>query len=184
MLWGSLAYSSLYTAQANAEPMPSKRQLESAFLYNFLLFVHWPEEEKVAEQSTMTICILGDQALGDSFTPVEGKAIKSSKYILKVKNIRLPLYIADLKDCALLYIDSRASDALPSILSQIKELPILTVSDQADFAEKGGMLALVEKGNKLRWRINQEQAGRAGLRFDAQLLRNAESVIPAKQEVR
>lgn len=181
-LWAAFASPGPYTADAIAEPMTSKRQLESAYLYNFLLFVHWPEEETPTEQSTMTICILGDKELGESFSAVEGKRIKDSKYILRIKNIRPPLQNSDLVGCSLLFIDSHATGSLPEHLAQTKNLPILTVSDHADFITKGGMLALVEHGGKLRWRINQEVASQAGLRFDAQLLRNAESIIPASQE--
>lgn len=182
VLWATLASSGSYSAQALAEPTTSKQQLESAYLYNFLLFVHWPQEEQAAGQAAMTICIVGDEALGEHFAPVVGKAIKDTKYILKIKNIRPPLQAADLDGCAMLFISSQAPDSLSTILEQVKGLPILTVSNLPDFATEGGMLALVEQNGKLRWRINQAVASQAGLRFDAQLLRNAEAVIKTGQE--
>jgi hypothetical protein len=162
--------------------LASKLQLESAYLYNFLLFAHWPQEEQAFGQTGMTICVLGDDALAETFAPVVDKAIKDSKYLLKVKKVRLPLQAADLEGCALLFIAEQASGPLAKILSQVNGLPILTVSDLPDFAAKGGMLALVEQNGKLRWRINLGVANQAGLRFDAQLLRNAESVINVGQE--
>jgi len=182
VLWAALASPDSYTAQALAEPITSKLQLESAYLYNFLLFAHWPQEGQAAGPAAMTICILGDEALGEAFAPVIGKAVKDSKYTLKVKNIRPPLQATDLEGCAMLFISQQAASLLPEILSQVKGLPILTVSDQPDFADQGGMLALMEKNGKLRWRINQAVASQVGLRFDAQLLRNAEVVINAGQE--
>jgi hypothetical protein len=183
VLWAT-AFAGSHTAPALAEATTSKLQLESAYLYNFLLFAHWPHENE-AEASgplAMTICIVGDDALAANFAPVVDKTIKDTKYLLKVKTIRTPLPPADLKGCALLFIAAQAPDPLPEILAQVKGLPILTVSDRPDFATMGGMLALVEQNGKLRWRINQGAATLVGLRFDAQLLRNADAVINAGQE--
>ncbi|NTV12802.1 MAG: YfiR family protein [Desulfobulbaceae bacterium] len=170
--------------KALPETIASKQQLASAYLYNFLLFVHWPQDKTGADQSAITICIVGDDALGQHFAPVAGKAIKGSTRVLRVKNIRPPLQMTDLEDCAMLYVASPSPDYLSEILAQVKGRPILTVSDQPDFAAQGGMIALVEEGSKLRWRINQRVAGLVGLRFDAQLLRNAAEVVKTGPEGR
>lgn len=182
VFWVALLSPGPHTAKALAETISSRQQLQSAYLYNFLLFVHWPQEEQATSQSIMTICIVGDDSLGEQFTPVVGKAIKDTKYVLKVKNIRSPLHMADLDGCAMLFIAQQSPTLMQEILVQVKDLPILTVSDQPDFAEIGGILALVEENGKLRWRINQYVATHVGLRFDAQLLRNAAAVINTKQE--
>ncbi len=182
ILGAALAAPGSAPVQALAEPMPSKLQLESAYLYNFLLFVHWPQEAQAEGQAAMTICIVGDDALAEDFAPVAGKTIKDTKYLLQVRKIRPPLQAADLEGCALLFVAAQASSLLPEILAQVKGRPILTVSDRADFVSKGGMLALVEQNGKLRWRINQGVASQVGLRFNAQLLRNAETVVAAGPE--
>jgi len=160
--------------------MTSRLQLTSAYLYNFLLFAHWPEDgQKPAIQTTMTICVLGDETLAEQFGPVEGKAIKGSQYTLRVKSIRAPLQDADLDGCALLFIGRQPGLPVPELLARLKGRSILTVSDRPDFAAQGGMLALVEVDGKLRWQVNQAVAEDNGLRLDAQLLRNATAVIKA-----
>lgn len=181
LLWFALAAQG-YCNHALAEPSPSKQQLESAYLYNFLLFVHWPQEQQVMGQAALTICILGDEELAADFAPVAGKAIKETKYLLRIRTIRPPLQPTDLVGCSLLFIASPASEPLAEILAQVRDLPILTVSDRPDFANKGGMVALVEEKGKLRWRINQGAATQVGLRFEAQLLRNAAAVINTRPE--
>lgn len=178
-----LAFPGTPTRPAGAAPPPSKAQLESAYLYNFLLFVHWPQErEESGGQTTMTICILGDETLAAEFAPVTGKAIKETKYLLKIKSLRPPLKPDDLADCALLFIAAQTATPLREILALVKGLPILTVSDRPEFTHEGGMLALVEAQGKLRWRVNQMAASQVGLRFDSQLLRNAESVLTSRPE--
>lgn len=181
VLWSILISPlSSYTAQAIAEPiMPPIQRLEAAYLYNFLLFVHWPQEDQVAGQSTMTICIVDNDPLAQGFAPVEGKFIKNTKFVLKIKPIRLPIQKSDLAGCSMLFLSELSPGSRSEILAQVKGLPILTVSDQPNFAHDGGMIALVEHNNKLRWRINQSAANQVGLKFDAQLLRNAETVITA-----
>lgn len=178
VLWAACPTTGPYAALALAAPLTSRLQLTSAYLYNFLLFAHWPEDgAELAEQDSMTVCILGDEALAEEFGPVAGKAIKGSRYRLRVKPIQPPLRESDLQGCALLFIGQRAASSVSEVLAQLKGRPILTVSDSPDFVAQGGMLALVEVDGKLRWQINQAATEANGLRLDAQLLRNATAVI-------
>ena len=177
VMLGAFFLPAVYSAQALAEPTISKLQLESAYLYNFLLFAHWPEEGQASQQTTMTVCILGDEALAEQFAPVAGKAIKDSQYTLRIKAIRPPLQATDLEGCVLLFIGQQAQVSVPEVLAQVKGQPILTVSNLPNFAAQGGMLALLEVDGKLRWQVNQAVTEANGLRLDAQLLRNATAVI-------
>jgi len=171
-------------AQALADPLTTRQQLESAYVYNFLLFAHWPQEEQVLDSAVMTICIVGDDSFAELFAPVAGKAIKGTRYTLAIRMVRAPINPLELTGCVLLYLGEGARHYLPDILAQTKALPILTVSNQPDFAAAGGMIGLVERNGKLRWQINQDAASEAGMRLDAQLLRNAEAVIGGGQEDR
>jgi hypothetical protein len=56
---------------------------------------------------------------------------------------------------------------------------ILTVGEREDFAERGGVVRLVEKSDRIAFEINHEAARAAHLRIGSQLLRLAERVLPA-----
>jgi len=52
-------------------------------------------------------------------------------------------------------------------------VPILSVSDIADFTRAGGMIDLVEVEQRIRFNINLSAARRARLRLSSQLLKLA-----------
>ncbi|WP_054763237.1 YfiR family protein [Methylomonas koyamae] len=54
--------------------------------------------------------------------------------------------------------------------------PVLTLSDIADFAEKGGGIALLFRDNKVVFEVNLESIRNAGLRLPGQLLNIATHV--------
>ncbi len=155
----------------------SKQEIEAAYLYNFLLFVRWPQ--KIGDD--LTICGLGDEGFSKSLRPLVGKKIKGTAITLHV-NVFSDLRTADITKCSLIFISSAYKDSLSDILDRLRGLPILTVSDISDFVQSGGMLGLVEQHGRLRWQVNQYVVKESGLSLASQLLRNALMVITEPTE--
>jgi len=171
-------------AESKNRKTATEYQIKAVYLYNYLLFVHWPlpdandlVKNAQTKDKTITIGILGKDPFGDSFSEVQGKLIKPKNKRLLVK--KFGDYNAKLKfeKCQLLFICYSEKDNLKNILEHIKGLPILTVSDIDDFLENGGMIKLVKYKNKIRWEINHTQAKKVRLKLNSQLLRNATKVI-------
>jgi hypothetical protein len=67
-------------------------------------------------------------------------------------------------------------DANPAVLRAASTRPILTVGEDPDFLDRGGIIHLRLAGHRLRFDINASQAQRVGLTLSAQLMRLAQSV--------
>jgi len=154
-------------------PVHSFKEVEADYLYNLLLFIHWPGRQR----ERLTICVLDDKGIGAFLLPVADKPIKGSSQSMGVKILASNFKARDLKFCSLIFISKKEGADMKQILAKIKGLPLLTVSDLPGFVEHGGMIGLVTRHGRLRWQINQAAAREVGLSFAAQILRNADMVV-------
>ncbi len=197
-----LTFSGL-TLGFSAEPL-KEYQLKAAFLYKFLLFVHWPEqmtassdperdndirpngqgreksdwENSSDRHGTITLGIVGQDPFGKYLDEVEGKLVATGgkKKKLLIKRYGLYRNQADLKNLQLLFICSSEKKNLNKILSNVKDSPVLTVADMEGFLKAGGMVNLITVGKKIRWEINQTSIQTTDLRLDSMLLQSAVNI--------
>ena len=164
-------------------------QIKAAYIYNFLLFVQWPEpnipptEARPQKPSspdrrqTITIGIIGKDPFGNAFKDVEGKLIRYKKKKLIIKRYGHYQKNLNFDHCQVLFICSSERKNLRTILTQVKGKPILTIAETPGFLELGGMFRLLEKRKKIHWEINQTPVKLAKLKLNSQLLRNAVRVV-------
>ncbi len=153
-----------------AEPASAREyQIKAAFLYNFTKFVSWPENAVSGEPKPLNICIIGRDPFGSVIDiSTKGKFVKHRPLI-----VRRIEQIGEVETCHLLFVSSSESSRLSDIVEFVSDLPILTVADGGNFAQRGGIINLVITGNKIRFEINPDAASRAGLQLSAQLLKLA-----------
>jgi hypothetical protein len=90
---------------------------------------------------------------------------------LVVKKVSGPEEVAK---CQALFIAASEKPRLSKIVGDVKNRPVLTVSEVEGFAERGGgMVNLVTGPNRIIMEINREAAGQAKLSLSSQLLRLA-----------
>jgi YfiR/HmsC-like len=149
------------------EPAPVDRadQLRAGYLLNFVKFVEWPG----GALDRWTLCFLG----GDGIRT----AILAAQMARQPGATGVTVRVLDKGEqtagCQLLYVESAAAgDRAFDIASQ----PLLTVSDAADFTHRGGLIELFAEGNRLRFKINLDNARHAGLRISSSLLQLASQV--------
>ena len=65
----------------------------------------------------------------------------------------------------------------PTVLASAKRLPVLTVSDIPRFAERGGMIGLVNQADRIRFEVNVAPVEDSGLTVSSELLKVAWRVI-------
>ena len=63
------------------------------------------------------------------------------------------------------------------LLTRVRTAPVLTVGDDTDFLEQGGIINLRTVDGRVRFEINLAQARHVGLSIDSQLLRLAQRVV-------
>jgi len=138
-----------------------------AFLYNFFKFIEWPAASTT--ENGYNLCFASSEELGDNLQVLESKTVND-------KPIRLFRQVSDndLKSCHMLFIG--AAENPSRYLNSVKGLPIVTVSDKADFINHQGMIGLIRDANRLGFEINLDTANAGNIRISAQLLKLAKHV--------
>lgn len=161
----------LIAGQAYALPQTgTEAAVKTAFLFNFFKFIEWPNG---IAQETFVLCMAYEDDLGTTLRALEEKTIQEKPVL-----IHRDVTGAELKNCHIIYITGGAH--LASVMAQVKDLPIVTVSEQADFLKQGGIINLVADNNRLGFSINLAQANKLGLHFSAKLLKLAKHVVASE----
>ncbi len=161
-----------------AQPAPvSEYQLKAVFLFNFAQFVDWPPAAFPDPQAPLAICVLGDDQFGNNLDEtVRGE--KANDRPLIVQRYRR---LDDVRGCHILFVSRSENDRLAQIVTALQGRNILTVSDVAGFALRGGMIQFVTDKNKIRLDINLDATKAASLTISSKLLRPATIVAPGTQ---
>lgn len=159
---------------------PSEDQLKAVYLYNFLNYVHWPEEKCEAPAAKLReIAVLGAIDLFSFNAALQTLQSKLNKDGKSLPVVYLGPYKdgMDLSGCRLLFVSNAEKKNYAKILAQVTGEPVLTVADSEEFIEAGGMLTLISRQNNVRWVVNRKTAEQAGLRVNSRLLAMAIMVI-------
>lgn len=150
-----------------ADATPSREdQLKAAYLLNFAKFIEWPVTS--AGVQPLTVCLVGALGVHDALASgIENKRVGTRS--LAVRHVPDAGAVVG---CNVLYLDS----VMAASSSPASALPVLTISDAKAFARNGGMIELFTEDNRLRFKVNVDNAERAGLRISSNLLQLAATV--------
>jgi len=155
---------------------PSEYTVKAAFIYNFAKFVEWPPEVS-AKEGPFVIGILGDDPFEGALEEIiSGKTIRDKKIIVKRFS-----KIEEAMGSHILFISNSEKGNISRIIKQLAGTHVLTVSDIAEFAEKGGIIELILEQNHVRFAVNVAVAEQGGLKPSSQLLKLARIVTKAKE---
>lgn len=178
--------------QVRADSASSREyQIKAAFLYNFIMFVDWPQGKITDGNEPLVISIIGKDPFEGAFEPIKDKLINGRKVVIKrfegfeelrKSGARLNQAIEDIKKCHLLFICRSEGKVVSQIVDLVKDSSVLTVGDMPKFLETGGgIINFVMEEEKVRFEINAVAANQVGLQIRSQLLRLAKRVIEAKK---
>ena len=143
-------------------------QLKAAFLFNFTKFINWPHADA---SSKLTVCVVSAKEVGRALEVVtRGKSVDARQVV--VQQLSFP---AALETCQLLFIGS-SGKKMEEILMEAKKFPIVTVGEDEKFLRRGGMINFVLEDGKLRFQINTDAVGLAGINISSKLLSLAKIV--------
>ncbi len=163
MLWFLLGWSCVSEALAQVQ----EHELKAAFIYNFISFTEWPGKTG----TNINICTLGDDPLNIPLDALQKKTAKGAAIVVH------HLYIGDeVKDCHVIFISDSERTNFPKILSSLKSIPTLTVTDSEGFAAQGVMIELGLEERRIVFKINAKAAKEARLMISSKLLRLAKVV--------
>ena len=148
-------------------------EIKAAYLYNFLKYVRWPEDTFSSPDSPFVICIVGENPLGKNLNLLSRKTIDKRKIVIRHHQGLEPEEIK----CQMLFITRSMSHRVKDIISKSKGRPVLTVSDIDGFAMQGGIIAMVQVKNNVRFFINQKSALNSKLKLSSELLKLARKIV-------
>jgi len=78
--------------------------------------------------------------------------------------------VAQLKQCHMVFVSQSESFHLADIIQHLRGECVLLVGESDGFAEAGGVIQFAIEENRVRFLINTDAAGRAGLKVSSKLL--------------
>lgn len=151
---------------------PAEYQLKAVFIYNFTRFVEWPPTAFDSYNDPFVIAIVGNDPFGSYLEEsVMGETI--GRHPIQVKRVNS---VEEADKCHILFINDKDPDKMRSILQEVRNRNILTVSDASNFAQMGGVIGFYTENNKIRMQINTTAAKTAQLNISSKLLRLAKVI--------
>lgn len=136
------------------------QQVKAAFVYNFLKLA---ELSKVSAGKSLSICLFGFVNSVDILMVLRGKSV-GTKSLVVIENPKSATQVCDVA-----YFRAGASVGSDR-LSRFVGAGVLTVGEDPDFLERGGVVKFFLEENKVHFGINVANAENEGIRFSSKLL--------------
>jgi len=150
----------------------SENQLKAAYLFNFAKFVEWPASAFAGAGAPLVIGFIGKGPYAEAHDALTGRIAKGRKV-----QVRQFSRVEEVAGCHILFIATSERGRLKEILRALPATGVLTVSDIGHFCNSGGMIALVNRGERVQFEVHIGNAERAGLKLSSQMLKLALAVL-------
>ena len=171
-LWRTLLGITLilsFYGAAFAVEVSEEAAIKAVYIFNFVSFVEWPENNNDPASTTFTVCTLGE----DDVTALIPGIIENEQLgQMHLKHLALSSS-DELQACRILYLSTVDDETMSNIRNAVHGLPILTISDQAGFAARGGHIEFGLLLKRVHTIINRRSIDASGLKVNAQLYRLA-----------
>ena len=159
-----------------AEETPALEvQVKAAFLIKFGMFAQWPTNGSVTAVVPFKIGVLGKDPFRDFFDQAAQRENIGGRPV----QIRRAESAAELADCDIVFIAPSESAKMEQHLAEFEGKPVLTVGDDANFAERGGMIGFIKEAGKVRFEINTRAVEQARIKLSAKLMQVGKVVSPS-----
>lgn len=166
-----LFFSFLMTPPVHAKTF-IESDVKAAFLYHFLYFISWPDNDLGNKKKPMKFCVLDASRVKQSLELI----LASPKAVNTAVEVHVLSKPAEAIKCNYIYIGPKNRDSAASVVAITRGKPILTVSDNYGFSHAGGMIELRRISNKVKVQINLEILSEHGLKASSKLLNLADIV--------
>ena len=161
----------LHTQNARAQTQESDA-LIALFIYNFVNFVEWPEVAFDKSESAINACWYGESAASRFLQTMDGTLIGN-----RPLNTVISEEIQNLKTgCHVLFVEASRRAVLPDFWKNINYLFVLSVGEQQEFTDKGGIIRIVRTADQLEFDANINNAKEAGIFLSSDLLHLARKI--------
>lgn len=151
----------------DADTVGPESRRKASFIVNFISFTEWPQ----ASGGSLALCIYGDDPFGDEIDAIAGRLIGGRRITLQREAAG-----QSLKGCDVAFLAGSTIADWPRLLAELRGSPVLTVADSPGALDRGVVLNMITKQNKLTFEASLPSARRHGLKLSSQLLRLAAAV--------
>lgn len=161
-----------HTAVPHAEELQlNEQQVRSAIVYNIARYVTWPASP-ASDNTVFTIGIFGQGHTTSAWSTLQSKTVQGHKI-----SVRRFTDLDELTNCQLVFIEQSERRNLPRILAELKDYPVLTISEIEGFSHYGGMITLRIINNRMTFEVNLKSARASGLTISSNILKLAAEVL-------
>ena len=147
-------------------PISPEYLIKAAYIYNFAMFVEWPNDSFRHESSPIVIGIVGTDPFGSAIDQTaRNKRIDKRPLIIK----RLQ-WGQEFRDCHILFVSSSDTPRLGDVVHQLRNSPILLVTESTGLSKHGSIINFVVEDNRVRYEVDLGAARRAHLSVSSKLL--------------
>ena len=150
-----------------------KQSVLAVLTLNIARFTIWPEFIFNNTESTLNMCIYGDNVIHQAFESIDNKVINNNSTTINIINLSK---LHNLNRCQLLYLGELKQNKLAHLLIELKTQPILTIGETMAFIQAGGMIRLENNKGKIQLTINLPRVKQAQLIISSRLLKLAKIV--------
>lgn len=152
-------------AAGPARAQPTEMAVKAAFLPKFARYVSWPPRAMPQSGQPYQLCLVGRDPFGDMIDRAAAGEIVGGRRVA----VRRVAGVAGATGCHMAFVYGENSEATARILSALRGHGVLTVTD-ARAGPARGMIHFVVSGGRVRFYIDEMEAGRAGLSISSRLL--------------
>lgn len=149
-------------------------KIKAAYLYNLIKFVNWPSGRQL-EMNTAgqtSICILGHNPFSTHLEKLTSRKAKGRDIIIKYI---LPQDTPE--QCNIVFISEHNKNSRQLLSnSLLVGAATLTVGENSNFVNSGGIVSLIVQNNNVQLQINLAEAKKTGFQISGNLLEIAEVI--------
>ena len=148
-----------------------KQAVLAVLTLNIARFTHWPERTFNNDKNTLILCVFGDNVVQQSFENIDNKVINNKN--IRVINLSR---LRNVNQCQLLYLSELDRNRLTPLLMELEGQPILTIGENMEFLQAGGMVGMEKVNEKIQLNINLSAIKQTELVISSRLLKLANIV--------
>ncbi len=158
----------LWSASAQGEEIALEYKVKTAFVHNFIPYIHWPEDTFKSASEPVRITVIGTSPLARAIPTLEGKMVTGREI-----KIHIAESINPAQPPHLLVVCESEKARYQEILQSVANQTVLTIGNSSDFSDQGGVIGFYLQEDKVRFTINLTAAHTHNLKISSKLLRLA-----------
>lgn len=145
----------------------------AALALNFARFTEWPASILKPSDTSIQLCVLGDNVTQQAFSEIDHKPVGNRSL-----NIVSMSRIKNLGQCHMLYISGIDRSTSIQLLAEVSNQHILTLGEDDDFIRDGGMIHISIPDGKVNILVNLNAVKHAELQISSRVLKLVTIVNP------